>query len=278
MLRSRSLVSFALQLNPLQVAALALAPALALEAGADPGAQQDRVERLGEIILGTSLDAADNGIDLLQARDHDHRNGVQALICLEPLEHLETVEVGHHQIEQDQIELLDREDLERPPARLGAGYAMAVARQAAEQQVAVAGIVVDHQNLAGLLGPRIVRPDRLHGPDQIEDHAVDGTWVLAGKLRAPGAAREVHDHVDARAQALGFSEQGFEIGAQWRAALLAQLLQQEFGVALDRVERVAQIVADLGLNRVDLGARGLRRAGGLVEQAVHQPEQVIGGV
>jgi hypothetical protein len=36
----------ALELDPLQVAALALAPALALQAGADPGAQQDRVERL----------------------------------------------------------------------------------------------------------------------------------------------------------------------------------------------------------------------------------------
>jgi hypothetical protein len=97
------------------------------------GAQQDRVERLGQVVLGARLDAADHAVGLLQARDHDHRDGVQALVRLEPLEHLEAVEIGHHQIEQDQVELLEREKLERAPAGLGAGHLVAVARQAAKE-------------------------------------------------------------------------------------------------------------------------------------------------
>ena len=214
------LVFLALELDPLQVAALALAPALALQAGADPGAQQDRVERLGQVVLGARLDAADHAVGLLQARDHDHRDGVQALVRLEPLEHLEAVEIGHHQIEQDQVELLEREKLERAPAGLGAGHLVAVARQAAKQQVAVAGVVVDHQDPAGLLRPRIVRLDRLYGPDQIGDHAGECALVLAGNLGAARATREVDDHVDARQEALGFTEQGLEIGPQRGAALL----------------------------------------------------------
>ena len=114
----QDLVFLPLQLDPFQVAALAIAPALALQAGADPRPQQDGVERLRQIVLCAALDAPDHAVGLLQAGDHDHRDVVQPLIGFEAFQHLETVQLGHQEIKQDEVELLDRENLQRPAARI----------------------------------------------------------------------------------------------------------------------------------------------------------------
>ena len=88
--------AIALHLQLRQIVLLALAPALALEAGVDAGAQQHEVERLRQVILGAHLDAADHRLGLAEARDHDHRDAVEPLVGLQPLEHLDAVHLRHH--------------------------------------------------------------------------------------------------------------------------------------------------------------------------------------
>ena len=110
--------TFLLRLQPRQIFLLALAPALALEAGIDAGAQEHEVERLRQVVLGARLDAADHRLGLAQARDHDHRDAVEPLVGLQPLEHLEAVHVGHQQVEEDEVEFLLAREWRAPPAGL----------------------------------------------------------------------------------------------------------------------------------------------------------------
>ena len=124
---------------------------------------------------------------------------------------------------------------------------------------------------------RVARLNGFDRPDQIGDHAGDITLALARKLGGFFAPGEIDDHVDPRQKALGFAEQRLEIGADRHAAELIQLLQQEFGVTLDRVQRVAQIVPHRGLDRSEIGVRRLSGRRCLVEQAVDQPEQLLRG-
>ena len=91
------------------------------------------------------------------------------------------------------------------------------------------------------------------------------------------ATGEIDDHVDPRQKALAFAEQRLEIGTDRGAAELIQLLQQELGVAFDRVQRVAQVVPHLGLDRREIGERRLSGRRCFVEQVVDQPEQVLRG-
>jgi hypothetical protein len=223
------------------------------------------------------LDAPDHAVGLLQAGDHDHRDVVQPLIGLEPFEHLEAIQLGHQEIEQNEVELLDRENLQRPAARFRSGHLVTVVAEAAVQQIAVAGVVVDHQNSPGLLRRPVARLDRFDRSHQIGDHAGDGTLVLAGKLGAVLAAGEIDDRVDPRQKARGFAEQRLEIGTDRGAAELIQLLQQEFSVAFNRVQRIAQIVPHPGLDRTEIGARRLSGRRCFVEQAVDYPEQLLRG-
>ena len=226
MLRSRVSYLCLLQLDPFQIPALAIAPAFALQAGADPRAQQDGIERLRQIVLGARLDAADHAVGLLQTGDHDHRDVVQTLVGLEALEHLEAVQVGHHEIEQNQIELLDLENLQRPAARIRSGHLVTVVAQAAEQQVAVAGIVVDHQDPPGLLRRRVARLDRFDGPDQIGDHAGDVRPRPGTQARRRPSPREKSTITSIRASRLSDSpSKRLEIGTDRGAAELIQLLQ-----------------------------------------------------
>ena len=49
----------------------AVAQPLALQRGADARAQQDRIERLGQIVFGAGLDAAHHAVDLVERRNDD---------------------------------------------------------------------------------------------------------------------------------------------------------------------------------------------------------------
>jgi hypothetical protein len=52
---------------------------LLLQAGADPRPQQDRIERLGEIVVGARLDAADDRIELAQCPSSNLLNRLNRL-------------------------------------------------------------------------------------------------------------------------------------------------------------------------------------------------------
>jgi hypothetical protein len=57
---------------------------------------------------------------------------VQPVIGFEELEHLKAVQIGHQEIEQDQIDILDLENLQRSAARLRPGYIVTIVAEAPE--------------------------------------------------------------------------------------------------------------------------------------------------
>ena len=90
-----------------------VAQPLFLEARADAGAQQRRVERLRQVILGAELDAADDAFDLVDRRNHDDGDVAQPRVGAQALEHVVAGKAGHHDVEQDQIGRVRRRELER---------------------------------------------------------------------------------------------------------------------------------------------------------------------
>ena len=108
-------------LLPLQVGdefLLPVAQPFPLQRRADAGAQQDRVERLGEVVLGAGFDAAHRAVKLVERRDDDDRNVVGMRRRLEPAQHLEAAHFRHDEIEQNEIEFLPHRRGRARPRRL----------------------------------------------------------------------------------------------------------------------------------------------------------------
>src|SRR5262249_31867767 len=130
---------------------------LALQAGSYAGAQQRRIERLGQIVLGTQLNAADNAVDLVDSGNHDDRDVPQALVRLHCRQHLVAVHLRHHDVEQDEIERFGVEQVQSVPA-VGSGgdVQIALAGKPTAQRESVVLDVVDHEQrgVAGAHDPR----------------------------------------------------------------------------------------------------------------------------
>ena len=118
----------------------------ALQAGTDAGAQQGRIERLGQVIFRTQLDAADDAVDLVDGGNHDHWNMPQAVACLHCRQHLVAIHVRHHDVEQHEIEWLGIEQLQGLPAvGRGGDVQIALAGKPAAQGEAIVVDVVDDE-------------------------------------------------------------------------------------------------------------------------------------
>ena len=87
--------------------------ALLLEARADPGPQERRVEGLRQVVRRAQLDAADHAVELVHRRDHDHRDRPEPVVGLQPLQHLVAVQLRHHDVQQEEVERARPEKLER---------------------------------------------------------------------------------------------------------------------------------------------------------------------
>ena len=77
----------------------------------------DRIERLGQIILGAGFDAAHDAVDLVERGNHDDRDVAGLLRRLEPAQHLEAAHFRHDEIEQDEVELLAGRPAQAPTRR-----------------------------------------------------------------------------------------------------------------------------------------------------------------
>ena len=71
-----------------------------------PRQQLPDPERLGDEVGGAQAQRADGGLFRRHGRDHEHRQVLEAGIGLDPLQQLQAVHLGHHDVEQQQIELL----------------------------------------------------------------------------------------------------------------------------------------------------------------------------
>ena len=56
------------------------------------------VERLGEEVLGTHLDASDDVLRVVDAADHDHGQVAELFVTFDALQHLHPVDAGHDEI------------------------------------------------------------------------------------------------------------------------------------------------------------------------------------
>jgi hypothetical protein len=126
-----------------------LVEALLCQCGVDPSAQEDRIEGLGEVILSAHLDAADDGIDLIDSRDHDHGHVLKHGIALQSLEHRDAVELGHDDVEQHHVEWLLAQDLERLLAACRGADTVPLLLEAVGQEHPVERVVVDDEDAAG---------------------------------------------------------------------------------------------------------------------------------
>ena len=101
--------------------ALLIAKALLLETRRDAGVQQNRVDRLRQVVLCAHLDALHHAVQLVERGGHDHRDVPEMRIVLQLGKDLVAVELGHQDVEQHQVEALLTQQLERLPAVLRVG-------------------------------------------------------------------------------------------------------------------------------------------------------------
>ena len=100
---------------------------------------------------------------LVERGDHDHRDVGGARIGLQPPADLEAVHARHHHVEQDDVALAARADLERLRPVDRGHHLEILGRQPRFEQLDVGDDVVDDENAGGHLADRSVsrRRDRL---------------------------------------------------------------------------------------------------------------------
>ena len=112
-----------------------------------PRHQDARAERLRDIVLRAELDACDD-IGLLALRgDHHDRDRSRLLVLLHPPAHLESVEVGQHEVEDDEVRLLAAQHLEREAAAVDRPRAHARALGVELDELRDLRLVLDDQQL-----------------------------------------------------------------------------------------------------------------------------------
>src|SRR5262249_78412 len=110
-------------------------------------AQDRRIDGLGQIVVGTDLDALRNLVGVRVGADHDDRNISVVRIALGRFENLVSVQVRHHQIEQDETELFLLDQRDRLVSTGRASDALvAIGFQHQLQRVSVVLIVVDDKD------------------------------------------------------------------------------------------------------------------------------------
>ena len=117
---------------------------LLLQARPDPRAEQHRVERLGQVVRRSPLNAADHAVHLIQAGDDDDRDRPQLRIRLHPLQHRVAVHLRHHHVQQHQVERRLGHALQRLHAVLRLRDGVPKLRDVLRQHVAVDAVVFNH--------------------------------------------------------------------------------------------------------------------------------------
>ena len=99
-----------------------------------------------QVVFSARLDTAHDGFDFVDGGDHDDRNIAQLRIVVDLLEHLETVHLGHQHVEQNQVDIVAREDIHRLGAVLRLhNITIALTLQPLYQQVTIVFVVIGNQ-------------------------------------------------------------------------------------------------------------------------------------
>jgi hypothetical protein len=131
-----------------------------LEGGAEARFQQNWIERLEQIVDGAELDAARHAVHLGERRDHDNGEIAQPRLILEPGEYLESVDLGHHHVEKDEVEGAGLEARNRLLAvARGLDLGLTLEIEMKLQRIEVVVVVIDNEDA----GRSSHRPVAAHG-------------------------------------------------------------------------------------------------------------------
>ena len=130
-----------------------------LEEVTNPEEDLDLIERLRQEVLRAALEHPPLRLDRHVGRQHQNRHiGLALHQRLDPREDLEPVQVGHREVEQDEVGPklgVERQRLARVRRGPHVGVALALEQPLEEQHVG--GLVVDDQDPCGLEGLLIHR-------------------------------------------------------------------------------------------------------------------------
>src|SRR5579863_2199853 len=222
---------------------LAITQPLSLEGCVNPRSEKHRIERLGNVVFGARFNASHDAVDFVQSRNHHDRNVLKGGIGFDPHQHLQTIHLRHHQIEQDQVVTRLRRRLKRRSAIFGGVDEMTVPAKATRQQVAVGFRVVDHEDATRWRSR--LRTSGLDRPHKLSDLPGERCVVkLRSRLAVAGLGRvgQIEKSVDLHEQLLGRGQDLANINQNLGATAVTRVLDDEFAVAFDRVQRRAQIV------------------------------------
>ena len=126
-------------------------PHAAAQQGLHPHQQLLEVKGLGEVVIGAGIEAAHLVLDASQGCEHQDRDLGGALIPAQPLAEGEAIDVGQHQIQQDQVRAVLQGQGLALDAVGGALDLKTAVLQVAGHQVQHVAVVFDQQD-AGLHG------------------------------------------------------------------------------------------------------------------------------
>ena len=114
----------------------------------DPGQQLGRVERLDEVVVGAGPQPADLLLDLALGGEHDDRDvGGAALLAADLGRDLVAVELGQHDVEQDEVGRLGAPQAEPFRAVAGDDDVVALLLERVLQESLDVRVVVDDEDL-----------------------------------------------------------------------------------------------------------------------------------
>jgi len=130
---------------PQAAAAHAAGGVLPAHQRAQPRLELVQVEGLGQIVVGTGVEARDPVADRAPGRQHEHRRVIAA--AAQPRQHGEAVDAGDRQVEHDHVEHRPLQHAQRVQAVVALGALVPAARHRARQRQRQVGIVFDEQEL-----------------------------------------------------------------------------------------------------------------------------------
>ena len=190
----------------------------------------------------------------------------------QPAQDLEAAHARHHQIEQDQVEIFDKQEIERACTIIDSDDLMALAREPAVQKIAISGDIVDDENAACKLAAVLMLPHiNRHNRAQQSGDNLDRLFLFI-------RTRAWFDHrVDLQQQLIRRFADFVEIRQELRLSGIAHVLDQHFAIAFNGIERRAQVVPQTALKRLE-AFLGLAYGVGLVDDSADERRQVRAGV
>ena len=177
----------------------------------DDAGQRDReVHGLRDVVVGAAVQGIDDVLALCLGGHHDDRQRARGMLGAYVRQHFEPTQVGHHHVQQDEVERLTLHHVQGFDAAAGVGHMKALALEAALQYLAVLEDVVNDEKT----------------PFVPVGLAWLGLWGVAGCL-VLGVWGQVQDGVvRVHRYLLGHQHRGQEWGRGGRLAGAARLCRQ----------------------------------------------------